>query len=137
MSGVAEGKPNAIDVLRDYIRLDGSSIFAGQREADAALDTLVAQVDTLTRDARTAMDAAERFREQGMKDAERAEAAEAALADTRRALEEIEELCTHWKRHDATGPDEPERWRKAAIARAKLVGEHARRALAGDTEGAA
>lgn len=46
---MTSSETNAIDVLRDYIRLDGSSIFAGQREAAAALDTLVARVDTLTR----------------------------------------------------------------------------------------
>ena len=109
---------------------DGPSRIAAIQKAHESLDALVAQVDTLTRDVRTAMDAAERFREQGMKDAERAEAAEAALADATAIIRRFHEAC--WD-YDGDLPDEVEAAAGDAMA---FLGDTFRLA-AGDTEGAA
>ena len=91
---------------------------------DERIDALVAQVDTLTRERdahkKGHYDALKKWERQ----VERAEAAEAALADTRRALEQIAAL-------PVPGADG---WMEIPAERPMKI---ARRALAGDTEGAA
>ena len=101
----------------------------------AALDALVAQVDTLTRERDAAVASmwgtsnsredwrrwATEQRDRADSLSARAEAAEAALADTRRALEEIAAL-------PVPGADG---WMEIPAERPMQI---ARRALAGDTE---
>lgn len=92
--------------------------------AVAALDALVAHIEELQQQLNAVIEASS-IAETGRLNAE-------AERDTLKdALRDLEEIARYWERHDKTDPDVHERWRLAAIARAKMVGDKARAALDG------